>query len=252
MEKWELSLNKFLDDYINQDYFVGALLTGSYATGNQNNSSDIDIYIITKDTLWRERGNKLVDGYMIEYFINPINKIKSYFSKETETLHLSTTMMFVNGKILYDKDDVVKNLVKEANNNINKDFNNIDEFNYKLNCYSVWDGFDELYDKYIRKQDIDFSYNIFLDRIISSYFSNKRIPSLPSNKIESILKNKDYRKKYNIIKMPDNKFCELLLNCFNEKEYNKRIKCARKIYNYFFEVFNDFDINNFALRSSAE
>ena len=70
MEKWKFAIEKFLDDYKTEDYFVGAILTGSYATGNQSINSDIDIYIITKDDItWRERGNKLVNGYLIEYFI---------------------------------------------------------------------------------------------------------------------------------------------------------------------------------------
>ena len=32
----------FLNEYKNENYFVGAILTGSYATGNQNINSDID------------------------------------------------------------------------------------------------------------------------------------------------------------------------------------------------------------------
>ena len=50
MEKWQLAIENFLNEYKNEDYFVGAILTGSYATGNQNINSDIDIYIITKNT----------------------------------------------------------------------------------------------------------------------------------------------------------------------------------------------------------
>ena len=77
MEKWEHAVNTFLKQYINEDYFLGAILTGSYATGNNNPDSDIDIFIVTKDTTnWRERGNKLVDGYLIEYFIIYQSKIK--------------------------------------------------------------------------------------------------------------------------------------------------------------------------------
>ena len=54
MEKWQLALEKFLDEYKNEDYFVGALLTGSYATGNYDNNSDIDVYIVTtNETKWR-------------------------------------------------------------------------------------------------------------------------------------------------------------------------------------------------------
>ena len=76
MSNWEIALEKFLDKYKNEDYFLGAILTGSYATGNYDENSDIDVFIVTKDTTgWRERGNVLIDGYLIEYFINPIKKV---------------------------------------------------------------------------------------------------------------------------------------------------------------------------------
>lgn len=54
---------------------------------NSDIDIDIDIYIITKnDTTWRERGNKLVDGYLIEYFINPIKKINDYMEKKQKII----------------------------------------------------------------------------------------------------------------------------------------------------------------------
>ena len=46
MEKWELIIEKFLEQYKNEDYFLGAILTGSYATGNNDVNSDIDIFIV--------------------------------------------------------------------------------------------------------------------------------------------------------------------------------------------------------------
>ena len=80
MQTWELAVEKFLTKYKDEDYFLGAILTGSYATGNYDENSDIDIYIVTKNNVtWRERGNKNIDGFLIEYFINPKKKILSYF-----------------------------------------------------------------------------------------------------------------------------------------------------------------------------
>lgn len=255
MNNWEQALNKFINQYKNEDYFVGALLTGSYLTGNNNQNSDIDVYIITNNEItWRERGNKLIDGYMIEYFINPISKIKSYFTKELESYHLSTTMMFVNSKIIYDKTNEVQALVDIAKDNI-KNLNNlkeIDDFKYKSNCYSVWDSYDELESKYKEKEDIDFTYYLFLQKVIDGYFYNKQIPSLPLNKIEKILKNEDYKNKYNILKLPEKTFNELFLKCLSEKEYDKKFANAKELYNYFMNEFKDFDINNYALRSSAQ
>lgn len=60
MKEWEIALNKFLNKHINEDYFLGAILACSYETGNNNLISDIDVFIVTKDTCdWRERGNIL-------------------------------------------------------------------------------------------------------------------------------------------------------------------------------------------------
>ena len=254
MEKWQLAIEKFLNEYKNKDYFLGAILTGSYATGNNDKNSDIDIYIITKnDTEWRERGNRNVDGFLIEYFINPKKKILSYMEKELQDYHMSTTMIFVNAKILYDNDGSVKELIDIAKNNANlTNLGNINEFKYKMNCYSVWDSFDELESKYNKHEDIDFSYYIFLQRVLESYFYNKRIPSIPLNKIEIIFKNDNYRKKYNVKKLPDQKFILKVIKCFDEKNYDKKFIYAKELYDYFFSQFIDFDINNLTVRSSAE
>ena len=251
MNDWEKALEKFLDKYKNEDYFLGAILTGSYVTGNNDENSDIDIYIVTKDTTtWRERGNKLIDGFLIEYFINPKKKVLSYFENELKDYNLSTTMIFVNGKIIYDKDGSIQELINIAKNNFN--LKDIEESKYKMNCYRVWDCFDELESKYKKGKDIDFSYNIFLQQVIESYFYNKQIPSIPLNKVERILQDDDYRKKYNIIKLPDKEFIDLLLKCFDEKEYNKKYISAKVLYLYVLKQFNDFNINNFALKSEVE
>lgn len=254
MEKWQLAIEKFLNEYKNEDYFLGAILTGSYATGNNDKNSDIDIYIVTKnDTEWRERGNKNIDGFLIEYFINPKKKILSYMEKELQDYHMSTTMIFVNAKILYDNDGSVQELTNIAKNNANlSNLGNLDNFKYKMNCYSVWDGFDELESKYNKHQDIDFSYYIFLQRVIDAYFYNKQIPPIPLNKIEIILKDIEYREKYNVRKMPNKEFIIRIIKCLDEKDYDKKFEYAKDLYNYFLNQFNDFDINNLVVRSSAE
>lgn len=254
MEKWQLAIEKFLNEYKNEDYFLGAILTGSYATGNNDKNSDIDIYIVTKnDTEWRERGNKNIDGFLIEYFINPKKKILSYMEKELQDYHMSTTMIFVNAKILYDNDGSVQELINIAKNNANlSNLGNLDNFKYKMNCYSVWDGFDELESKYNKHQDIDFSYYIFLQRVIDAYFYNKQIPSIPLNKIEIILKDIEYREKYNVRKMPNQEFIIRIIKCLDEKDYDKKFEYAKDLYNYFLNQFNDFDINNLVVRSSTE
>ena len=79
MEKWEKALSKFLERYENEDYYEGAIACGSYVSGNNNEFSDIDVHIVLKrGNEWRERGNLDVDGFLIEYFANPVNKYECY------------------------------------------------------------------------------------------------------------------------------------------------------------------------------
>lgn len=254
MQSWQIALEKFLDKYKKEDFFLGAILTGSYATGNYDENSDIDVYIITSDEVkWRERGNKNVDGFLIEYFINPKWKILDYMNNELKTYHLSTTMIFVNAHILYDKDGAVAELVRYAKENATlTSLAPIDNFKYKTKCYSVWDAFDELEAKYRKNSDIEFSYYIFLQKVIDAYFYNRQIPSIPLNKIERIFCDDEYRLKYNVKKMPDDEFVDMIKNCFEEKKYDDRFRCAKSLYEYFLHQFSDFDINNLEIRSIAE
>ena len=83
MENWEKALKKFLQRYENEDYYEGAIACGSYVSGNNNEFSDIDVHIVLKrGNEWRERGNLEIDGFLIEYFANPVNKYESYMEDE--------------------------------------------------------------------------------------------------------------------------------------------------------------------------
>ena len=250
MKNWEIVLNKFLEQYINEEYFIGAILTGSYATGNNDVNSDIDVFIVTKDsTTWRERGNKLIDGYMIEYFINPVRQVLKEFEDGFKDNNIATTLIFAGSKILYDKDGIIEKLVNRAKEDLNKELAPISEFKWKMNCYTIWHSFYELNSKYTKNEDIDFTYNIFLNDVIQSYFLNNQLPLLPVHKIEKILKNEEYRKKYNVKKLQDDIFVDKLLKCFREKEYNKKFIYAKELYEYYMEQNSKFDINNFSFRS---
>ena len=250
MEKWELVAEKFLKQYVNEDYFLGAILTGSYATGNNDVNSDIDIFIITNDsTPWRERGNKLIDGYMIEYFINPVRQILKEFDEGFKDNGIATTLIFAGSKILYDRDGTIEKLVNRAKEDLNKDIESVSEFKWKMNCYTIWHSFYELNSKYTKNEDIDFTYNMFLNDIIKAHFLNNEIPLLPVHKIERILTDEEYRKKYNVKKLPDDIFVDKLLKCFNEKDYNKKFTYAKNLYDYYMDKNSNFNINNFSFRS---
>ena len=101
IDKWKLALKEFLKDYEEDDDVIGAVLCGSYASGNYNQNSDIDVYLVLKDTVnYQERGNVESNSYLIEYFMNPSWKIKKYMEDEIKQNKLSTIKMFGYGKII--------------------------------------------------------------------------------------------------------------------------------------------------------
>lgn len=252
MKDWELSLDKFISEYKKLDNVVGIILTGSYATGNNTINSDIDVFIVTDDnTKWRERGTKLVDGYLIEYFINPVRQVLKEIEECLTDYGISTNLIFIGSKTLYDRNGTIDMLKKKAQEYLDMEFNDVRDFNYKMNSYTVWHSFYELESKYLRKLDIDYSYYLYLDNIITGYFYNNKIPRLPQHKVEKILKDEEFRKRYNVFKLPDSEFINLLINCFDEKDYDKRYEVSKKLYDYYMNSV-DFDINDFSLRSELD
>ena len=101
---WQLALEKFLEEWKEKDFVEAALLTGSRAIGTDTLYSDVDIYIILSDSVdWRERGNKVIDGVLIEYFANPPRQIKHYFEKEFKENSKCTARIVAVGETLFDK-----------------------------------------------------------------------------------------------------------------------------------------------------
>ena len=75
---------------------------GSCAVGNDNKYSDIDIYIILNNKVkYRERGNLIIDGFLIEYFMNPISKVIDYLKNDKRGHGGSMANMLINGKLIY-------------------------------------------------------------------------------------------------------------------------------------------------------
>ena len=246
-QKWN-TINKFINDFKDKDYYEGAVLSGSYASGNYNENSDIDIYIIANNINYKERGMKLIDGQLLEYFVNPINQIEKDLEEGQNNKNCLDIRMLSNCIILNDKNGKVNDIVVKAQKVLEKGPKKPDEHTYKINCYMVWSRFDELELKYKRKEDIDYNYNVFLSQVINSYLQNKQIFLVNLCKIENILKNEQFKKNYNIGKELDIEFQNLLLKCFNAKGYDEKFKCAKNLYSYFKKEFNNFDIYNFNLK----
>lgn len=237
---WKKALNEFIKPYINNEEVEAIILVGSYAVDNQNKYSDIDIFIILNEQAkYRERGNKLINGYLIEYFINPVNKVIEYIQNDKKGHGGSIANMLINGKVILDKNGIIENLKKQALIEKEKDPEK-DIMKY----YACWHAFDE-YKAAIYHNELQ--YYLCLKYLIECYLYNNGYNILPEQKIERFFKDQEYRQKYNIGKFPNNKFNELVINCFDNPNYQN----LEELYKYVIED-GKFDINNFVLRKELE
>jgi predicted nucleotidyltransferase len=96
----------------------GILLTGSYATQTQTENSDIDIRIIfNNDIKHTIKGIKYIEGYKVSYFGENINMVKKRMSMDFSRNSRFEARLFTLGKILYDKNGCVEELVQYAKTN---------------------------------------------------------------------------------------------------------------------------------------
>lgn len=238
---WEIALNEFIKDYKKDPIVEAILLVGSYAVGNQNDKSDIDVYVILNDeAMYRERGNKLINGYLIEYFVNPVRMVREYIYEDKRGHGGAMANMLINGKVLMDRNGLIEQLRGEAIEVVNNQEYKVDPMKY----YACWDAFDE-YEAAVYHNEMQY-YNC-LKLLIEAYLANNGYCILPGNKIERFFKDEEYRQKYNIGRFPNNEFNLLVLNCFNDCNHEN----LKALYDY---VINDgcFDINNFVYRSELK
>lgn len=254
VEKWKIALKEFLSKYEDDDYVVGALLCGSYATGNNNEYSDIDVHLIMKNNVnYTERGNVDSNSYLIEYFMNPVWKYKEYMKDEFNNNRLGTANMFAYGKIIYDLDGSVKELQDLALEYIDKPLNNIKAETLDMNNYHLWDHLDEL--KVCLKENnpqFNLIYYNLLVKIYDAYSEYLSIPKLPKTKIYKILTDEDFRKKYHIFELPEKEFIKLYVKCFEIDKTDKMYKNIEELIDYYYKRQGGFNIRQFKLRTELK
>lgn len=251
IEKWKLALKEFLKKYEEDDDVIGAVLCGSYASGNYNDKSDIDVYLVLKDSAsYQERGNVDSNSYLIEYFMNPVWKIKECIEKEFSINKLVTANMFAYGKIIYDVEDKVKELQDLALEYIDKPLKHITSNKLDNNNYHIWDYLDELklaLDE--NRSDFNTIYYHLLDYVYDAYLEYLSLPKIPRTKRVKILTDEDFRKKYHVFKLPEKDFIRLYLNCYEIDKPINMYKNISKLIDYYYEKQGGFNIRTFKERN---
>ena len=96
------------------DRVQGILRTGSYAYGEPNSDSDLDIRCLTHDgSDWAEF-ERMRFGVPVEVFFNPPDRVREFMELSREAGHGDCIHFWANGKIEFDPSGLVSELQKEA------------------------------------------------------------------------------------------------------------------------------------------
>ena len=250
---WEEKLNKFLEDFKYKDDIVGILVCGSYITGNPSSHSDLDVHIILNEKVdYRERGNKIIEGLLIEYFANPPKQIREYFKEDYKNIRPMSQTQFITGKILLDKTGEVQKLKEEAMKMLDKNYSDLNTGINELSKYEMWDMLDDLQDCLDNdREDFDFIYYCNLDKLISLYMKHIKY-SYHKKTILGNITSEIARNKYLLKELPDEDIKNLIKNCILLKNQEERMKNYELLTNKIFDLTGGFDIGAFKFKSSLD
>jgi len=191
MEKWEQALDRFLADWRSRHDVVGVLVCGSYVTGGPSKRSDVDVCIILSEGVeWRERGDRVVDGYLIEYFANPANQIRSYFRSDHRRGRTNNATQYATGRILLDRGGEAARLKEEAREWLKTPLSKMDPGGVSYAKYGLWDSLDNLQDA-CEAGSLSF-YAAYYDCVIATAQEYSRFlgyPAPPAHRIHELLTN---------------------------------------------------------------
>ncbi|MFB7637388.1 nucleotidyltransferase domain-containing protein [Peribacillus butanolivorans] len=254
MEKWEKVLNKFIKDWETRDDVSAVLVCGSYITGNPSKRSDLDVHIILSNEVeWRERGNKIFDGLLIEYFVNPPKQIRKYFQEDYQTRRTMSMVQFITGKVVFDKTNVIQSLKKEAAEWIQKKYISTNRVSLEVNKYGIWDTGDNLQDCYeLQRPDFYLVYYNSLTNLFQQYCTYLGLDFVPYNQINSYLTDPLYQKKYLKEAFPDPVFSSLFIEALQENIDVEMMKSYEQLSQYVLNKMGGFNIDGWKIKSRVE
>ena len=251
MEKIEKIIDTFLEPYKTDADIQAAMLYGSYAQGNQNKYSDIDIFIVSSDNLnWREQGSKIISNYTFEYFINPSKII----IREIEEYNLIWIISIIlNGKEIFDKTGILKQLKEKAQINLKKPTNPVNSFEIEMIKYSTFHNYDQLKRAFEYNMDeFMYLYYILLDHIIYSYGKINGIHLPPKTKIYQYIMDENYYLCKELMKINDYEFLNKLKVCMKKSDYDLMYKNITELYGYFLSSIGGFNIDGWKIRGEIK
>jgi len=254
MKKWERVARSFIDSCSFKDDIEAVFLTGSHVFGNADEFSDIDLYIILSDSVdWRERGNKRVDGMLIEYFANPMRQVKKYIDDSYANVRLIEINMILGGNIIFDKNSAADKAIAYCKEKLSEDFPEMSEFSIKTGLYLLWDCLDELKRSHsMDSSDFTMQYFRFVQSAFELYSRYVCSPVPNYHKLYRWLNDEEYFNRYGLVAHKDPEFVALVRSAFTCEDNATMFGMAEGLYEYVAGKMGGMDIGNFVLRGGCE
>jgi len=254
MKKWEQAGRNFISSCSFKDDIEAVFLTGSHVFGNADEFSDIDLYIILNDNAnWRERGNNRIDGFLIEYFANPMRQVKKYIDDSYSSVKVIEINMILGGIVIFNKNSAAEKMMDYCKQKSMSELPTMNEFNIKMGLYTLWDNLDELHRAYSRIRP-DFAMQFF--RFIQSAFelySRYICSPIPSyHKMYRWLIDCGYSVRYGLQAYNDPAFLEIIRLAFECKDDKAMFDLSKDIYTYVNDRMGGIDIDHFVLRGPCD
>jgi len=250
---WQAKLNKFISDFEHMNDTIGILVCGSYVTGGITKHSDLDVHIILSNAVtYRERGNKIIDGLLIEYFANPPHQILQYFNEDFADKTLMSQVQFATGEILIDKTGDVAKLKERANSMIAEFYKqDVPGVLHELSKYFLWDALDDLQDAYeTNRADFDLMYFTSLDKLLITYMRVINRPYVSKVILGNIV-DATLRNKYLLRELPDQNIANLITKAITATKKDEKLLAFQRLTSAILDNFGSFCIDGFKFKSAT-
>ncbi|MGR3855050.1 nucleotidyltransferase domain-containing protein [Chryseobacterium indologenes] len=201
----------------------GILLAGSYATNTQTEDSDIDIRLIfSNDRKHTVKGIKYINGLKISYFGENADRVRRRMSVDFSRNSRFEARLFALGKILYDCEGSVEELVQYAKIFMENSFQKkLTQDDVILKMYSLHVRHESLSNTTVSSPIYVYNYISFMKAVLVTYSAILNYETIIDIKPDKILTNTTYREINQWKDFPDQDFVELWIKAISEITPNK-------------------------------
>ncbi|MEK9194748.1 MAG: hypothetical protein AAB975_00075 [Patescibacteria group bacterium] len=198
------------------------MLTGSYATGIKvSKYSDIDVSFVLVDSAHtRKRGNKVVNGYLVEYTADPFKYIRRLFNENHVAGIRHIARKYATGIVLFEHGGVT-DLHEEAKNILHQPIVNLadDPQWVEMAKYYLLDqllNIRALYEE--ESKGFPFAYFAHIQKILDTYGKFMGAEVLRPERIYQLLTDQEFCAKYGIEQFPDRQFMGMAVACMKRMD----------------------------------